>query len=95
LTLSLTEPAGPSPALSQAMRGGHIVDLISNASDVLAGGPFERLNAPVLQSMMLDHIDRHSNDPCACWKSNPDIFVMQSAEYRAAKNTPCPLYGAR
>jgi hypothetical protein len=25
---------------------------------------------------------------CACRKSNPDIFVMQSAEYRAAKNTP-------
>jgi hypothetical protein len=28
-------------------------------------------------------------------KSNPDIFVMQSAEDRAAKNTPCPIYGAR
>jgi hypothetical protein len=28
-------------------------------------------------------------------KSNPDIFVMQSAEDRAAKNTPFPLYGAR
>src|SRR5260370_15560680 len=35
----------------------------SHASDVLAGGPFERLNAPVLLSMMLDHIDRHSDDP--------------------------------
>jgi hypothetical protein len=34
-------------------------------------------------------------DPCAYRKSNPDIFVMQSAEDRAAKNTPCPLYGAR
>jgi transposase len=32
---------------------------------------------------------------CACRKSNPDIFVVQSAEYWAAKNTPCPLYGAR
>jgi hypothetical protein len=32
---------------------------------------------------------------CAYRKSNPDIFVMQSAEDRAAKNTPCPLYGAR
>jgi hypothetical protein len=33
--------------------------------------------------------------PCAYRKSNPDIFVMQAAEDRAAKNTPCPLYGAR
>jgi AraC-like DNA-binding protein len=46
-----------------ALGGGHIVDLISHASDVLAGGPFERLNAPVLLSMMLDHIDCHSDDP--------------------------------
>jgi aromatic ring-cleaving dioxygenase len=30
-----------------------------------------------------------------CRKSNPDIFVMQSAEDRAAKNTPCPHCGAR
>jgi hypothetical protein len=35
------------------------------------------------------------DDACAYRKSNPDIFVMQSAEDRAAKNTPCPLYGAR
>jgi hypothetical protein len=28
-------------------------------------------------------------------KSNPVIFVMQSTEDWAAKNTPCPLYGAR
>jgi AraC family transcriptional regulator, positive regulator of tynA and feaB len=46
-----------------ALGGAHIVDLISHASDVLAGGPFERLNAPVLLSMMLNHIDRHSDDP--------------------------------
>src|ERR1700722_19975556 len=32
---------------------------------------------------------------CAYRKSNPDIFVMQSAEDRAAKNTPCPHYGGR
>jgi hypothetical protein len=32
---------------------------------------------------------------CACRKSNPDIFVVQSAEDLAAKNTPYPLYGAR
>jgi hypothetical protein len=35
------------------------------------------------------------NKTCAYRKSNPDIFVMQSAEDRAAKNTPCPLHGAR
>jgi hypothetical protein len=28
-------------------------------------------------------------------KSNPDIFVMQSAEDWAANNAPCPFYGAR
>ena len=32
---------------------------------------------------------------CAYRKSNPDIFVMQSAEGRAAKNSPCAHYGAR
>jgi hypothetical protein len=32
---------------------------------------------------------------CACRKSNPNIFVVQSAEDWAAKNTPCPLHGAR
>src|ERR1700722_10621714 len=32
---------------------------------------------------------------CACRKSNPNIFVVQSAEDWTAKNTPCPLHGAR
>jgi hypothetical protein len=32
---------------------------------------------------------------CACRKSNPAILVMQSAEERAAKNTPCPLNSTR
>jgi hypothetical protein len=32
---------------------------------------------------------------CAYRKSSPDIFVMPSAEDRAAKNTPCPLHSAR
>ena len=39
--------------------------------------------------------DIPSGSPCACRKSNPDIFVLQSAEDGAAKNAPCPLYGAR
>jgi AraC-like DNA-binding protein len=30
---------------------------------VLAGGPLERLNAPVLRSTMLDHIDHYSDAP--------------------------------
>jgi hypothetical protein len=34
-------------------------------------------------------------DTCACRKSNPDVFVMQSAEDWAAKNTPCPLNSTR
>jgi hypothetical protein len=34
-------------------------------------------------------------DTCACRKSNPNIFVVQSAEDWAAENTPCPLHGAR
>jgi hypothetical protein len=32
---------------------------------------------------------------CACRKSHPDIFVMQSAHDWAANNTPCPLNSTR
>jgi phosphate-selective porin OprO/OprP len=32
---------------------------------------------------------------CACHKLNPDILMVQSAENGTAKNTPCPLNGAR
>src|SRR6267378_952024 len=39
--------------------------------------------------------ESRGHDTCACRKSNPDIFVMQSAEDWAAKNTPCPLNSAR
>jgi hypothetical protein len=49
------------------------------------GAPVEQL-AIELQAAM---------DTCACRKSNPNIFVVQSAEDWAAKNTPCPLHGAR
>jgi AraC family transcriptional regulator, positive regulator of tynA and feaB len=41
----------------------HVVDLISHASDVLEERPPERVGVPVLLSMMLDHIDRHADDP--------------------------------
>jgi AraC-like DNA-binding protein len=38
------------------------MDLISHALDLLAEAPAERANAPALLSMMLDYIDRHSDD---------------------------------
>jgi AraC family transcriptional regulator, positive regulator of tynA and feaB len=46
-----------------AFTGAHVVDLIAHASEVLAEAPSERVNPPVLLSMMLDYVDRHSNDP--------------------------------
>jgi len=39
----------------------------------------------------LESANEANEDTCACRKSNPDIFVMQSAEDWAAKNTPCPV----
>ena len=42
--------------------GGQVMDLISHAPDLLAEAPTERANAPALLSMMLDYIDRHSDD---------------------------------
>jgi hypothetical protein len=32
---------------------------------------------------------------CACRKSNPDILMMQPAQYRATIDVPCPLNSAR
>ncbi len=46
-----------------ATSGAHLVELIAHAPDVLGEAPITRMNAPVLLSMMLDHIDRHSADP--------------------------------
>jgi AraC family transcriptional regulator, positive regulator of tynA and feaB len=46
-----------------ALSGAHIVDLISHAPSMLAEGPPESINMPVLLSMMLDHIDRYIDDP--------------------------------
>jgi len=40
-----------------------VVDLISHAPDILGEVSAERVHIPVLLSMMLDHIDRHSDDP--------------------------------
>jgi AraC family transcriptional activator of tynA and feaB len=58
LCLSSRPPSG-----IPAFTGAHIVDLIAHALAVLAEGPSERVNPPVLLSMMLDYIDRHSDDP--------------------------------
>jgi len=52
-----------APSEMAALSGAHIVDLIFHATGVLADGLSERTNAPVLLSMMLDHIDRNSDDP--------------------------------
>jgi AraC family transcriptional activator of tynA and feaB len=53
----------PEAAGASALIGAHVVDLISHAPDFLAEAPAERANAPVVLSMMLDYIDRHSHDP--------------------------------
>jgi AraC family transcriptional regulator, positive regulator of tynA and feaB len=50
------------PKLS-ALVGTHMIDLISQAPDILTDCSAERVPLPVLLSMMLDHIDRHSEDP--------------------------------
>ena len=48
---------------TSALIGAHVVDLISHARETLTDIPVERVHIPVLLSMMLDHIDRHSDDP--------------------------------
>jgi AraC family transcriptional regulator, positive regulator of tynA and feaB len=50
------------PKLS-ALVGTHLIDLISQAPDILADAPAEHVHVPVLLSMMLDYVDRHSDDP--------------------------------
>ena len=42
--------------------GAHVADLISHAPEILGDTSAERVHIPVLLSMMLDHIDRHSDD---------------------------------
>jgi AraC family transcriptional regulator, positive regulator of tynA and feaB len=48
---------------TSALIGAHVVDLISHAPEILADTSADRLHVPVLLSMMLDHIDRYSDDP--------------------------------
>jgi AraC-like DNA-binding protein len=46
-----------------ALIGPHVVDLISHAPEILTDISVERVHIPMLLSMMLDYIDRHSDDP--------------------------------
>jgi AraC family transcriptional regulator, positive regulator of tynA and feaB len=46
-----------------ALIGTHVTDLISLVPEVLSDMSVECVGTPVLLSMMLDHIDRHSDDP--------------------------------
>ena len=55
--------SGCQLAKTSALIGAHAVDLISHAPEILADMSGERVNVPVLLSMMLDHIDRYSDDP--------------------------------
>jgi AraC-like DNA-binding protein len=43
--------------------GAHVIDLISHAPEILADISVERVHFSALLSMMLDHIDRYSDDP--------------------------------
>ena len=47
---------------SSELVGRHVIDLMSHAPDILTDMSAERVHIPVLLSMMLDHIDRHSDD---------------------------------
>jgi AraC family transcriptional activator of tynA and feaB len=57
--LCLSNPRLPQ---TSAPIGAHVIDLISHAPAILTDTPAERLHVPVLMSMMLEHIDRHSDD---------------------------------
>jgi AraC family transcriptional regulator, positive regulator of tynA and feaB len=46
-----------------ALIGTHVTELISCAPEILSDTSVERVRTPVLLSMMLDHIDRHSSNP--------------------------------
>jgi AraC family transcriptional activator of tynA and feaB len=82
LCLNASQPSG-IPALS----GASIVELISHAPRILAEGPSERMSTPVVLSMMLDYIDRHSEDP----SSAPPCSRQGSAARRATCTGCFPL----
>jgi AraC-like DNA-binding protein len=51
------------PLRASGLIGSHVVDLIAHAPDVLRDLSAERVHIPVLLSMMIDHIERHREDP--------------------------------
>ncbi|MBR0870414.1 helix-turn-helix domain-containing protein [Bradyrhizobium tropiciagri] len=55
--------SGRQLARTSTMVGAHVAELIAHAPDLLTDLPAERVHTPVLLSMMLDHIDRHSHAP--------------------------------
>ncbi|MCC8939110.1 helix-turn-helix domain-containing protein [Bradyrhizobium ivorense] len=55
--------SGHQLANTSAMAGAHVAELIAHAPRILAEVSAERVHTPVLLSMMLDHIARHSGDP--------------------------------
>jgi AraC family transcriptional activator of tynA and feaB len=54
----------PDAVLSAS--AAHVIDLVRHAPGVIAEEPAKRLNAPVLMSMMLDHIEHHSHEADLC-----------------------------
>lgn len=54
--------ASPLASHLPALGGSHIADLIGQVPAALEQSPSEAVKAPVLLSMMLDHIDRHAAD---------------------------------
>jgi hypothetical protein len=77
-----------TPAFArQIARAGFIIggkDLLLNGFDIASAGDVEQAVPRGDDSAGL-----------CCRKSNPNIFVVQSAEDWAAKNAPCRLHGAR
>jgi AraC family transcriptional activator of tynA and feaB len=51
------------PSEKLASFGSHMIELICHAGSVMMGEAPERMATPVVLSMMLDYIDRHSSDP--------------------------------
>jgi AraC family transcriptional activator of tynA and feaB len=52
----------PTPAVA-ALTGAHVADLIAHAPAIVGEARCEQMNVPVLLSLMLDYIDRHSDNP--------------------------------
>jgi AraC-like DNA-binding protein len=47
----------------RAFGGRHVIELIAHAAEISADRPPDRVNLPVVLSMMLDYVDRHLDDP--------------------------------